>query len=93
MPQYLKPLTFENLERIFMLDIRPRLVRDRKVLVKQAVLSKMTVVRDYQGNAVAMNQFQEVEFLEVFARIVDYNTRGTPSENIFLHKKIEGPLD
>lgn len=29
LPQYSKPLTFENLERIFMLDIRPRLVKDR----------------------------------------------------------------
>lgn len=79
------------MRKIFMQDSVPAVSNDIALVLKASVLSKCTVPTDFEkgGQAMKMQQFEFVEFLEIIARVADLKTRGTHQENQFLHKKIE----
>ena len=72
-------------------DSTPRIIIDKSDLIKAAVLSKITVVRDFETNNLLT--YNETEFLEILARVVDIRSKGTTIENAAMHTKIEGILD
>jgi len=90
---YCDPLTFECLEKMMMVDSRPRLVQNRQDLVRAAVLAKLPIDKDFEPHNAQLTQFSRGEFYEVLARVVDIRSANTALGNVFLHKKIEAVLD
>lgn len=88
MRMYEKPLTFQCIQDIFMNDSQPPIVSKRANLVRAAVLSKQTVVRDYESESQNMGVFTESEFMEMLCRVVDINSENTMQEDLFLKEKI-----
>ena len=69
-------------------DSQPPIVSKRANLVRAAVLSKQTVVRDYESESQNMGVFTESEFMEMLCRVVDINSENTMQEDLFLKEKI-----
>ena len=90
---YKKPINFNTLLKIFMQDSKPPIVHNRRLLVKACVLSKQTIIKDFESESNKSTIFSEAEFLEVWARIVDIGSQETAMEDQFLYKKMDSVMD
>ena len=85
-------LSFVDLESIFMIDSKPRILQDKSILVASAILSKQSVVNDF-AHKKDLATFNDAEFFEIIGRIVDIASRGTLLENYLLSDKMIGVLE
>ena len=64
-------VNFCEIENIFMIDSWPRVVRMKSLLVKACVFAKKTTIRDWKQEAFKQDSYNEIEFYEILARVVD----------------------
>ena len=83
-------MPFKHIKSIFLTDpTNPLCTREQ--LIKACVLSKSTVVQDFeaQHESIKYTMVDFVEFLEIIGRLADVKAVGSNQESQFLHQKIE----
>ena len=70
--QGLHPLSYEDIESIFVHEASPRIVSDEHILIQACAFSRQALIRDYHdADKVLMDQFTREQFYEILARVVD----------------------
>jgi len=80
---YFNFLNWEQIVKIFMIDSNPPVCHNMSLLRKACILSKSTVIRDFEKNGDVMlyQYFNFSEFIEIIARVADMQSKNTMMEN------------
>lgn len=76
-----------------MYDSNPPIVKDRQILVRACVFSKITVVKDFESESLKLVRFTDCEFYEIMGRVAEILSVGTQYEDQLLKKKLEFLID
>jgi hypothetical protein len=60
-----------------MYDSNPPIVKDRQILVRACVFSKITVVKDFESESLKLVRFTDCEFYEIMGRVAEILSVGT----------------
>jgi hypothetical protein len=62
---------------MFMYDSNPPIIKDRSILVKACVFSKITVIKDFESESLKLVRFSDCEFYEIMGRVAEILSTGT----------------
>lgn len=60
-----------------MYDSNPPIIKDRQILVRACVFSKITVIKDFESEAQKMVRYIDCEFYEIMGRVAEILSIGT----------------